>query len=140
MIVRRVKVNRNLNPQEVLDATGRNQYTDKSVVATMPRGEDEETDVYFFQLGRYVSNADLVKEYELRGIEPDPYAQAQVNTDDPDFAKEKPNGTQWKDKDGKWCFVTFNLWNGRRNVSVGRGGGGWLDDWWFAGVRKAVKA
>ncbi len=48
-IVRRVKVDRTLQPKEMLDALGRKQYTNKDVVNTMPRGEGEEVDVVFFK-------------------------------------------------------------------------------------------
>ena len=135
MIVRHVRVDRGRKPQQVLDATGRVQHTDKSVVATMPRGEGDEVDVCFFKVGRYISDADLEKEYELRGLKPDPYAQAQVNGDDPAFADEYPNGTHWKGDKGRWCFATFGRSLGERFVDVNRDGG-WGAYWWFGGVRK----
>jgi hypothetical protein len=138
MIVRHVKVNRNRTPQQVLDATGRKQYTDSKVVKAMPRGEDDETDVHFFKLGRYVSDADLEKEYELRGLKPaDPYSLAAVNEADPAFADEYPNGTHWKDTSGNWCYAAFGRWSDdERYVSVYRNDCGWDGDWWFAGLRK----
>ncbi|MDO8548210.1 MAG: hypothetical protein Q7R71_00890 [bacterium] len=137
IIVRRVKVDRMRTPQAILDATGRKQYTDKSVVAAMPRGEGVEVDVHFFKLGRYISDADLDKEYELRGLKPaDPYSQAAVNEADPTFADEHPNGTHWKDGADKWCFATFDRWGGGRDVYVYRYGRDWSDGWFFAGVRK----
>jgi len=84
MVVRTVKVNRTLEAQTALDATGRRQYTVKDVVNAMPRDEGEEVEVVFFNLGRYVSNADLENEYELRVLRPiDPYALAAVNEADP---------------------------------------------------------
>lgn len=138
MIVRTVKVNRTLSPKEALDATGRAQYTDKDVVAKMPKGDGEETEVFFFKLGRFVSDNDLDKEYELRGLKPaDPYSVAKVNQDDPAFADEHPNGTHWKDEKGKWCCATFRRWDGGvRDVGVHRDDYGWRACWWFAGVRK----
>ncbi|MEJ0001638.1 MAG: hypothetical protein WDN09_00385 [bacterium] len=51
MIVRHVQVNRKRAPQEALDATGRKQYVSNDVVANMPKGEGEETDVFFFKNG-----------------------------------------------------------------------------------------
>lgn len=138
LIIRRVTVNRARKPQEVLDATGRTQYTDPKVVADMPHGEgDGETEVVFFQVGRFISDADLDKEYELRGLKPaDPYSLAAVNEADPAFADEKPNGTHWQDAEGKWCYATFNRWHDERKVHVDRSGFDWRGDWWFAGVRK----
>jgi hypothetical protein len=137
MIVRHATVNRSRTPQDLLDATGRKQYTDKNVLKSMPRGNGEEVDVYFFRLGRYVSEEEKAKEYALRGLVPDPYAQAQVNTDDPSFADEHPNGTHWKDANNRWCFATFDRWSGGRDVDVGRSDNGWDGRWWFGGVRKS---
>lgn len=137
MIVRHVGVKRSQSPQEVLNATGRKQYATKSVVATMPKGEGEKTEAIFFKVGRYISDDDLEKEYELRGLTPaDPYSLAKVNEDDPAFADEHPNATHWKDADGKWCYVAFYRWYDGRRVSVRRDGGDWGDHWWFAGFRK----
>ncbi len=137
MIVRTVEVDRNQSPKEALDATGRVQYTSDSVVAEMPRGEGEETQVRFFKVSRQISCADLEKEYELRGLKPDPMAQAKVNQDDPAFADTHPNGCQWKNKAGKYCFADFRRWNGdERNVVVSQRDRDWDDRWWFGGVRK----
>lgn len=137
LIVRRVKVNRGRTPQEAFKATGCNLYVSDDVVATMPRVEGEETDVYFFKLNRYISDADLEKEYQLRGLTPaDPYSLAAVNEADPAFADERPNGTHWQDRKGEWCFAAFDRWRGERDVRVGRYDGGWHAYWWFAGLRK----
>ena len=137
MIVRHVRVDRSRPPQQVLDATDRRQYTDSSVVKNMPKGTGEETDVCFFKLSRSISDADLEKEYALRGLIPaDPYSQAQVNIDDPSFADEHPNGTHWQDANGNWCFAAFVRWDDERAVNVRRCDDDWLDRWWFAGLRK----
>ena len=142
LIVRRVKVNRNCTPKQVLDATGRKQYTDSGVVATMPHGEGDEVEVVFFKpdltnRNGFISDADLDKEYELRGLKPtDPYSVAAVNEADSSLADEKPHGTHWKDADGKWCFVSFRRWGGERYVRVNRLADDWRDFWWFAGIRK----
>lgn len=138
LVVRKVSVNRTRTPQEVLKATGRRQYVTDAVVKTMPQGEGEEAEVVFFKLGRYVNDADLEKEYELRGLKPvDPYSLAAVNEADPAFADEKPNATHWKDSSGKWCYAAFNHWYGHeRYVSFNRHEVDWHDHWWFAGLRK----
>lgn len=143
LIVRHVNnVDRSSAPQEVLDATGRKQYTDSDVVNSMPKGEGEKTEVVFFKLdlserGGYISDDDLEKEYELRGLKSaDPYSLAKVNEDDPAFGDEKPNGTHWKNADGKWCFATFSRWRDGREVRVNRSDDDWVVNWWFAGVRK----
>ena len=136
MVTRRAKVDRNLKPRDALVATGRNLYVDDGVVKTMPKGKGEDSETIFFKVGRWVSDDNLEKEFELRGLVPqDPYTLAKVNQDDPAFADEKPNGTHWKDKDGKWCFAAFSRWDGDRSVGVRRDGG-WVGGWWFAGRRK----
>ena len=96
MIVRHVKVNRDRSPQETLEATGRRLYVTESVVATMPRGDGEEIEVVFFKVGRFVSDDDGEKEYELRGLKPaDPYSVAAVNEDDQAFTDDHPNCIHW---------------------------------------------
>lgn len=138
LIVCRVKVNRNLSPQEVLNATGHRQYTDQKVVDGMPRGNGEETEVVFFNLGRYVNDDDLEKEYEIRGLKPaDPYSLAAVNEADPTFTDQNHNSTHWKDANGKWCYAAFFRWRGiERYVRVFRFDCAWSGCWWFAGLRK----
>lgn len=138
-IIRTVKVVRTSSPKEMLDATKRVQYTDKSVVEGIPKGEGEDVTVEFFKLGKYVSDETLDLEYQKRGLTPDPYAQAAVNEADPAFAEEYPNGTYWKDEDGNWCFIAFGRHGGGRCVDVGRNDDGWGDYWWFGGVRKPLQ-
>lgn len=142
LIVRRVPVNRNRTPKQVLDATGRSKYVTDAVVDTMPHGEGDEVEVVFFKpdltkRNGYISDADLDKEYELLGLKPaDPYSVSAVNEADPAFADDKPHGTHWKDSSDKWCFATFGRWYGERYVCVDRYGRDWRDDWWVVGVRK----
>ena len=137
-VVRRVKVNRSRTPQETLDVTGRRQCTYRNVVDVMPCGKGEETEVVFFNLGRFVSDADLKMEYELRGLNPaDPYSLAAVNEADPAFADEHPNATHWKDAIGMWCYAAFGRWGGGEgDVGVSFVVGDWSGRWWFAGVRE----
>ena len=138
-ITRTVIVNYDLSPQEALAATRRVQYTNKSVVAAMPKngiGQQEVT-VEFFKLGHYVSDAELAQEYEKRGLTPvDPFVLSKVNELEPSFADEYPIGTHWQDEQGRWCFATSARDFGERRVGVGRHVCGWDDCWWFAGVRK----
>lgn len=142
LIVRKVKVNRSRSQQEAIEATGRAQYTDRKVVDSMPKGEDEEVEVVFFkpdlsQCNGFISDDDLEKEFELRGLKlADPISVAAVNEADPAFADEKPHGTHWKDAKGNWCYAMFDRWVDERRVRVRRYDFGWSDYWWFAGVRK----
>ena len=85
MIVRRVLVNRKRTGQEAIDATDCVQFTDRKVVDSMPQGEGEEVEIYFFEVNHYVDN-DPDKEYESRGLKPaDPYSLAAVNEADSVF-------------------------------------------------------
>lgn len=142
IIVRAVTVSRGRSPQEALDATGRTQYTDRKVVDSMPKGEDDEVDVMFFKpdlSNRYgrISDDDLEKEFKLLGLKPaDPISVAAVNEADPAFANERPHATHWKDAKGNWCYASFDDGDGKCLVRVYYNGTGWLDGWWFAGVRK----
>ena len=138
MIIRKVRVNRNRLPQEVLDATGRKQYVDKGVVASMPHGESDEVEVVFFKEDCFLSDDELEKRFAQHNLKPaDPYSLAAVNEADPVFADEHPNGTHWKDSNGKWCYAAFLRWSfEERSVNVNRGGFDWHDNWWFAGLRK----
>lgn len=141
-LVRTVKVNRNRSPQQALVATGRVQYTDQEVVDRMPKALADEVEVMFFkpdltERDDYISDDDLEKEYELRGLKPaDPFSVAAVNEADPSFADEHTHGTQWKDMNDKWCYATFGRWDGERGVDVDQYDSGWIGGWWFAGVRK----
>ena len=134
--VRAFTCNRTRTPQEAIDATARAQYVDKEGLATMPMEGSEKGEMTFFKLGHGVSDTDLAKEYEARGLEPDPCAQASVNEDDPAFADEHPNGTHWKRADGGSNFLTFYRWSGERVVGCDRRGAEWFDDFWFGGVKK----
>lgn len=142
LIVRKVKVDRSRTPQEALEATGRVQYTDRSVVNSMPKGEGDEVELVFFKpdlskCNGLISDDDLEKEFELRGLKPaDPISVSAVNEADSAFADEKPHGTHWKNSDGKWCYAAFGLWDDDRDVNVDRYDGVWGDSWWFAGLRK----
>lgn len=142
LIVRKVRVDRTRTNQQALEATGRVQYTDCEVVDAMPKTSADEVEVMFFkpdlsERSGYISDDDLEKEFELRGLKPaDPISVAAVNEADTAFADEKPHGTHWKDAKGNWCCAIFGRWRGERKVFVHRYGSAWIDGWWFAGVRK----
>src|SRR5205823_3459586 len=131
-------VNRARTPAEVLDVKDRNKYVDEGVVNAMPRGDEEEVEVVFFKFSQSISDSDLDKEYELRGLKPaDPYSLFAVNEADAAFADERPNATHWKDASGKWCYAAFDRQSrGERDVAVLRRDGEWGDRWWFAGLCK----
>lgn len=71
LIVRRVKVvNRERSPREVLEAIGRTVHANDTVAQTMPRGNGEEVEVFFFRVGRFINDYDLEREYERRVLVP----------------------------------------------------------------------
>ncbi|MFA6416078.1 MAG: hypothetical protein WCW56_01170 [Candidatus Paceibacterota bacterium] len=137
-IIRMVRnVQRNRSAEQAINATGRTKYVDSSVLASMPVGSGpEEVELVYFKLGRYVGNEELEREYDVRGLRPDPQAQSADNEGDPSFADDHPNGCLWG-RDGRVAsFVAFGRWFGGREVSVDRVDCGWFGRWWFAGVRK----
>ncbi len=132
----KVKVKRGQNPQQVLDGTGRKQYTNSTVVETMPieGGEgEEEVEFVFFKVGRSLPDSEVEAERKKRGLVQDLAAQAQYNADNPDFATDHPNGDSWKDANGKWSYAFFYRWSGGRGVLVDFSVYGWNDSDWFGG-------
>ena len=142
IIVPAVVVDCGRSPQQALEATGRVQYVDRKVVENIPKAPAALAEIVFFKpdlskRNGHISDDDLEKEYALRGLEPvDPISLAALNEAAPAFADETPHGTHWKDADDKWCFATFDHWDGKRSVRVNRNDDGWNGHWWFAGVRK----
>lgn len=136
MIVRPFKVDRIKTPEQMIKALCRNEYVSDDVLETMPTEGPSEGELYFFPIKRFISVKDLALEFESRGLIPDPYAQLQVNIDDPSFADEHPNGVQWQDAKGRYCFVACDGWGGGRLVGVDTDDYVWNVNWWFAGRRK----
>ena len=147
-IRRIVRVNRARKPQKAIVATGCSQYcwayngdaklTNSKVINAMSRGEGEEVEVIFFNLGCYVNDLNLAEAYQLRGFKPaDPYSLMAVNEMEPDFVKTIPNTTHWKDSNGKYCYIAFRLYMGDRVVNAQYSdNGGFRHFWWFAGLRR----
>lgn len=121
-------------PRKLKDITTATIYANDEVLKNAPR-HTHIRELEFFTLGRYVSDNELEKEYESRGLEPaDLYSLAIWDEGNKDREVKKYVATHWKDAEGKWCFATFRRWRGERSVSVYRGGGDWRDRWWLAGV------
>lgn len=122
--------------KSLLDETKCKQYGDMSLAELAPRTLGQE--LVFFKLDRYVSENELEKEYEERGLIPAGVDSLCVH-DSTDLDTKKYVGTHWKDGKGKWCFAAFRLWFGERRVHVDRHDVGvWVDYWWFAGFRKSA--
>jgi hypothetical protein len=111
-------------------------YADEEVLKGAPRSE-KKAKLQFFKIGRYVSCAELEREYASRSLVPaDPYTLAEyMETHQNDDLR----ATQWKDADGDYCYATFYRWRGERYVGVGRDGG-WRGFWSFAGVPQVSSA
>lgn len=138
VIAKRVDYTR--TPEEVIRATKRTEYPSHDVVQTMPRrgqGVVENVEVVFFRTGRNLSAEEQECECAKRNLDPDPYAQAAVNEQDPAFADKYWNGTQWNRAGKVASYLAFYRWRGdERGVDCRRGDYGWRGPWWFAGVRK----
>lgn len=138
VIAKRVDYTR--TPAEVIHATGRAEYVDWNVAATMPRrcqGVVENVEVVFFRTGRQLTAEEQEQACAERNLDTDPYAQGAVNEQDAAFADKYPNGSQW-DRDGKVAsYLAFNRWSDdERGVSCSRSGGDWSGSWLCSGVRK----
>ncbi len=137
MPVRHIAVDLKCTPSEALDVTGYRRHIDQEVLDSMPKAETDSATVYFFRVGRQVSDVALEKEYKLRGLKPcDPITLMTLHQSDPSFVDSHSNGTHWQDANGDWCFVSFELSTVERYVIVGLSEDVWNSRWWFAGVRK----
>ena len=136
MIVRRVTINRDLTPEQMIAAAKRKQYITDVVLATMPRqgtGIEADVDMYFFPAERELTIDEQEAALAAYGLVPDYYGQVQVNIDDPSFADEHWNGAQWDNKDGEASYVTFSRNGDERSVVCDRRGNRWGSYYWFAG-------
>ena len=117
---------------DALKKTGRTQYVDMSVLSSWPKTRGT---LEFFKLGRPLTVEKLDAEYTRRGLLPAPFALCEADAlSHEDFDEKGYVATQWKDKEGHFCYLTFGRWNGERGVDCRRLGSGWNDGWWFAGV------
>jgi hypothetical protein len=125
----------------------------EDIFAAMPTGSDKKTRLIYFKPSpdvynkkRKLSPEVLETEYEKRGLVPDPDAQMVDNLNDRAFIGSHPNACQWKDKDGKYCFLLFYSFTGggdgyQREIWVARKSPdqyfyNWDEKYWFAGVEK----
>ena len=112
----------------------------------MPVAEGNKVEVVFFKPESWeytkpgeMSHNDIEKILDNHGLKfADPISVAAVNEVDPTFGNKYPNGTQWKDSDGKWCVAKFGMHTEdfRDALQVHRGDEGWMACWWFACIRK----
>lgn len=134
LITRPISVNRTRTNKEAFTSTGRVLHdirTDAFVTMPCREGDFMAT---FVNLGCNPAPDQLERELAKLGWEliADPVGLAAFNEEDPTFADEYPNATQWKDANGKYCYVIFERWSGKRSVSVcSHSGDRWSNYWWF---------
>ena len=138
VVAKRVDYTR--TPMEAIRATGRAEYLDEGIVNTMPRrcqGVVENVEVVFFRAKRQLTTEEQEQECAQCNLDLDPYAQAAINEQDPAFADNYPNGSQWDRKGKVASYLAFDRWSGRRKVICDHNDDDWYGRWWFAGVRKS---
>ncbi|HPN81103.1 MAG TPA: hypothetical protein PK619_00300 [bacterium] len=138
-IVRTVRnIKRNQTVRQAIDATGRNQYGDDKLLATMPWGEGpEEVELVYVRAGKQLSPVEQERFLAEHDLIPDPQAQMADNEQNPGFADKYRNGLQWNRDRDLISFVIFSQGiEVGRIVYVDRFRRDWLGHWWFAGVRK----
>lgn len=113
--------------QELLDETGYRQYVDKEVLKTIPRSSGDEK-VEVFTVGRWITNAELLKEYESRGLTPASLDEMLLVEKNYDYI-----GTIW----GKNCYFACRRLVDERSLDVYSYDDEWSDFWWFAGVKSS---
>lgn len=129
-----MKVNRTKTIKQLLDELEYKQYINEDVLKTIKNEGDKDVKVEFFNLGKYTSNAKVLKEYEKRNLTQDLGAVITYLIENPKTLDEKKYiGVQMKDD----VFVSFHCWDGEREVDVGQGDGVWDDLAWFGGRRKS---
>lgn len=110
-------------------------YADPDVLKEIPAPEGDGETVEFFTLGKYATAAEIDAEYAKRGLVPAPLALIAAHKKYPKLADEKKyTAVQWKDKDGNFCYLTFDEWDGSREVYCSRRGLDWDGRWFLAGV------
>lgn len=131
------KTKSKLTFKKLLDETKRTQYVDDDVVASVEPCDPQEIEIV--KLNKYVSASDLEGELAKLGYElAHPYALALYSKEHDDVMLEKTYvATQWKDKEGEYCWASFYSFSGGdRGVSVHRRSYEWHVAWGFACSRK----
>lgn len=136
-IIYRIRVNRGLTQLEAINAMSRVETLEPSVVAGMPKGEEGEVEIHFFELDYDPTLIELDREMKARRLTPDPIALYAFNEANPAFADSSVNATQWRDEGGNACCIVFSMNKNReRKVYVYRRAFSWPRSVHFAGVRK----
>jgi hypothetical protein len=128
-----MKIDRKKSIEQLIKKLGYKEYIDENILKTLKNKGPKEGEIEFFTLGKYVSNTELLKEYETRGLTPDLGATITYLIENPQVLDEKKYiGIQLEDN----SFAAFFRWDDGRYVYVRRIGHVWFDFWWFIGVKK----
>lgn len=121
---------------QILKDTGRTMYVNEEVAKSAPTYTGT---LEFFKVGKVTTCQELADEYEKRGLVPASILSIcqydKTNRDDLD--EKKYVCSQWKDNEGKWCFLAVDQWRDERHVHVYRYDNEWYGNWWGCGVRKS---
>lgn len=133
VIVRRVKVDPARRPEQLVLAIGKKDcFNDHS---PMPVSEVGEVDVYFFRVTGANDKFKLERGLAYRGLKAEPYAVAQVNIDDPEFATTHPNGTLWVRNPNSSSYPDWShLKVTAESVEVSNSWQRWYGEWWIGGI------
>ncbi len=130
-------IDRTRTPKQAIMAANFKNYLYDEVVVEMPMGEGQEVEVHLIPFDKKLSVDDLEKEVNKAGfVLIDPITLSTLNEQDPDFARDVPNATQWRDKNGTACRMTFGYSVIGREVCVNQVGYPWADYWYFGCVPK----
>lgn len=134
LVTRTASVDRTRTPKEAMVATGcQLQNLNEGIVSSIPLGDGDVVTMSFHCFYQHIASDMLDEELAKVGLEliVDPVGLAAVNEAYPEFACTYPNLTRWKNADGKFCYVFFDAWRGKRHVDVGQHDDGWIDISWF---------
>jgi hypothetical protein len=148
LIIPKVRVYRNLTPQELLEATGRELFANPIATSMIPREGEEEVDFHFFQpdpkeyVDGHIRPEDVEQIYLNRWLQPDPYGLvfAQLRLDSV-LKNMITSFSGWVGTNGNRYYLELYKW-GDGKLYVGTG----LDDrnrpagWWLGGVPKEPRA
>jgi hypothetical protein len=139
LMTRTIPVNRARTNKEAFAATGRvllDIRTDAFITIPCREGDFTAT---FVNICGHPAPDQLERELAKLGWQliADPIGLATFNEEEHSFADEYPNATQWKDANGKYCYVIFDRMHGQRTVSVSSHSDDfWSGIWWFPCHRK----
>ena len=121
---------------QLLNSMNVKQNVDAVILSSILVNKTE--DLEFFNVEKNISESEIQKEYESRGLVPaNPYALFLYARENPAFAGKCPYGTHWEDQRGRWCHAVFYQWFGKREADVKYSSTGiWGKDFQFVGVKR----